>query len=984
MKNSDSKNIKISQIESNELSNNSSSKKKYMKDNDYCWFKFKTFIMKWFTLISNCCTSMHIYHQLLIYFLLLSIIIIVLEILTHYACYHKIFKYDYMVSHTNEFLNSVLQEEIEQIIHVSTNEINNDFQEKVAPLLLLTILTKEFINHNVLDGESFSKLSGVTEGYYQSINEDHLKFLIPSDTTQNNIDKSSDNGAIHFNELYKMHYIYSPLLIKSNSAINNHITNAYLGIYTLKENNEVGEKYYFNFPVEKRYNSFAENFVTNDFLIDPKICLANCDEFKPTGDIYRQQNWFSYKDFMFREQAEETKSQLTITSFIHFREDILTESSMNLIQFYIKYTKKDTNNENKEVPFISSFFFKYDNNASHSTIDNIIDYSLFAIKHGKSDESSHMKYSDNETYVVTISDFTNIDQSEILNNFYRYTHKRKNNLFYSQGLNYDTFDLNLFNDTEKYFDVSERFKPNSKVFTNILLYALIPKIHNQKLIEETTQQTKDSTYYSVLTNKTQINIVCSKFNFADYHDKSCFTEAELYFYKKANDIHYDTTKLSSYPKCECIPFYCLNLTESNIDTHKFVLADKLSLPRRCILNIDNYYFNREDNNDEYNTYDTYASFTWMPLPFLPELSVFIVSIVNNTLYNDINLKFNEKMNFYLRMIILISFITLILTFTLLMIFCFIRLKKLSNVISAYMLKHRSFLFNTDDNVIVEASSNTNAGNVNENIEEDNQSEDMNLIEKEGDNLLIRNHSSVNKRQSLHSLTSNNNNNNNNLSNENTLIDDLFFIYCTYYNLDPDKMQMKSKHDNNYSNINYKNKSQQIFDNKTLIMNQQNDLFDMLSSFSQNAPKYKFNISTNLNLYINSKFNLHFVKSCTKLNKNNSKQMMLTQGIIFELLSSENVNDYGFLLNMRFNYNDCIYVKANDFIKKCIFNNTNREKEVKLVGRKKEDLFDILEANLESDEVFNLKMFESSFNYFLIHVYYKYYEVINEENANVVQ
>jgi hypothetical protein len=58
--------------------------------------------------------------------------------------------------------------------------------------------------------------------------------------------------------------------------------------------------------------------------------------------------------------------------------------------------------------------------------------------------------------------------------------------------------------------------------------------------------------------------------------------------------------------------------------------------------------------------------------------------------------------------------------------------------------------------------------------------------------------------------------------------------------------------------------------------------------------------------------------------------------------------------------------------------------VKLVGRKKEDLFDILEANLESDEVFNLKMFESSFNYFLIHVYYKYYEVINEENANIVQ
>ena len=664
MKNSDSKNIKISQLESNELSNNSSSKKRYLKDNDYRWFKCKHFVKTCFTSLSNCCTSMHIYHQLLIYFLFLSVFILVLEVLTHYACYHKIFKYDYMVSHTNEFLNSILQEEIEQIIRVSTAEINNDFQEKVAPLLLLTILTKEFISHDLLEGQAFTDLSDITGTYYANINEEHLQYLIPESIAKEKIDsKKEGTNTPYFNELYKLHYIYSPLLIKSNSAINNHITNAYLGLYTLDDNNSVDQKYYFNFPVENRYNSFAENFVTNDFLIDPKICQEDCDHLKPSNDIYQQLNWFSYKDLMFRKRVNETKSELTITSFIHFREDILTASSMDLIQFYI---------EHKDVRFIGNFFFKYDNNASHSTIDNIIDSSLFAIKHGKADESSHMKYSDNETYVVTISDFTNIDQSEILNNFYRYTHKRKNNLFYSQGLNYDTFDLNLFNDTEKHFDVSERFKQNSKIFTNILLYALIPKIHTQKQIQNTEQQTKDSTYYSVITNKTQINIVCSKFNFADYHDKSCFTENELYFYKKANDIHYDKTKLSSYPKCECIPFYCLNFTESNIDAHKFVLADKLSLPSRCILNIDNYYFNRENNNNEYNTYDTYASFTWMPMPFLPELSVFIVSIVNNTLYNDINLKFNEKLNLYLRTIILISFITIILTFTLLIIFFYIR------------------------------------------------------------------------------------------------------------------------------------------------------------------------------------------------------------------------------------------------------------------------------------------------------------------------
>lgn len=48
-------------------------------------------------------------------------------------------------------------------------------------------------------------------------------------------------------------------------------------------------------------------------------------------------------------------------------------------------------------------------------------------------------------------------------------------------------------------------------------------------------------------------------------------------------------------------------------------------------------------------------------------------------------------------------------------------------------------------------------------------------------------------------------------------------------------------------------------------------------------------------------------------------------------------------------------------------------------KRKDDLLAYFQQNLESDEVFTQDSLESAFNYFLINVYYKYYEQIIQES-----
>ena len=222
-------------------------------------------------------------------------------------------------------------------------------------------------------------------------------------------------------------------------------------------------------------------------------------------------------------------------------------------------------------------------------------------------------------------------------------------------------------------------------------------------------------------------------------------------------------------------------------------------------------------------------------------------------------------------------------------------------------------------------------------------------------------------------------------NDNPLIDDLFKIYYKYYNITESDLEKKY---NKIDNLN-------VLKAKINIIEEKNELFKLLSILSLYAPRFKLNASLEYNYNIKSKLNQNFLKFIKKNKSIPESQAQLTQSVIYELLSTENVEDYGLEPNINFKYITNINLKnnSNNSIKKALFryeenkdkkNNENKirnkiilkedednEVQIKIMYKSRNSLLDELENNFENDDFLKKEKLESSFDFFLLNVYYKY-------------
>ena len=213
----------------------------------------------------------------------------------------------------------------------------------------------------------------------------------------------------------------------------------------------------------------------------------------------------------------------------------------------------------------------------------------------------------------------------------------------------------------------------------------------------------------------------------------------------------------------------------------------------------------------------------------------------------------------------------------------------------------------------------------------------------------------------HPLISSLNDNKNEVNNlDNTLLDEVFIIFCKYFNLDPEQVNLNLE----------KNEKGSKLKAKIELMKEKNELWDLLVHLSQDAPKFRLNLSLDINLYQNTKLNKNFLKGISKIKGTEKRQIYLTQNVLYELLSTERVSDYGLVLNLHFNYIDNSKKNMNDAIKKTMFEDANISK-VKLICKKREEIVDEFEKGFEGDDFLKLDKLESTFNFFLINVYHKY-------------
>ena len=132
-----------------------------------------------------------------------------------------------------------------------------------------------------------------------------------------------------------------------------------------------------------------------------------------------------------------------------------------------------------------------------------------------------------------------------------------------------------------------------------------------------------------------------------------------------------------------------------------------------------------------------------------------------------------------------------------------------------------------------------------------------------------------------------------------------------------------------------------------------------------------------------------------LNNEDKEQILYTKAIIKELLSTELVDDYGFVTNLNFNYITNInlnkHTENKNYIQSAIFNrveemmkNKNENfniNDIKIVFKNKNIIMKIIEEKFEQDDYLNLSKLESAFNNTLIDSFYNYTKRIIAEESN---
>jgi len=447
----------------------------------------------------------------------------------------------------------------------------------------------------------------------------------------------------------------------------------------------------------------------------------------------------------------------------------------------------------------------------------------------------------------------------------------------------------------------------------------------------------------------------------------------------------------SKPYCICLPLYCIKNNNKDIDLNKIKFADYISLPSKCQTNYKRYLNgvyelfkvqhlkNRSNLTINYglnnldcfekkviNIFeDEYYVFIFTLSKKLLSISFLLSFIVNNDnveyIYS-IFVTIIDTMKAYFLLIILIGFFVILLATDIIII---INIKNVINIILDYQKLYFNFIKEKVDENTKKTENNNNKKNIsNESFE----NFDLPKRKKAFDDSI---HDIYNKKSLF--------------LNENSLITELFKMFCKYYKIN--SFELNRIINNNLNDENKSNDNKQIFDNE-------NELFYFLRIISLYIPKFKLNVTMDYNFYTNSKLNKNFLKSIGKNKKNYQKQIMLTQCVIYELLSTENAFECGLITNLNFNYisnidlnsrkDNCIRYSLFNFAEKELNNEDkyylinedyHNKKDVKIIWKEKNKMLEEFENSFENDDYLKKDRLIYHFDSFIVNVYYKYLKKI---------
>ena len=927
--------------------------------------------------------------SMLVHFLVIlvpiSILFIFLIFYLHIKFYDGLFRYNYYKGVKDEFLDGYITEidDMQSSLQILTIKENYlDFEN----VLFFEIYYNELINLGLLDEENYT-FPGIAENsdnlysFYQNGSE-NCDYFIPKEDAERYLDNRPDS----LKELGKIYYYMLPIINYGFKFMGITINQTYLLAYEFNNNREIiGNELFFAFP-KSNLSTKAHNFIVSHRYLNPLVVKKNYTSSALIDGAYYEENFFEKKDYEFRKNVEiKNNTSFSKISLSHFNYEFngnITKSILSTLQLYTNHNGKNyiiniiTNIQEKEIK------------------NDAIEYSAFIYSPDLNmSDYEDEKYSDSATFLISSQNFIEYSLTTLDNKYFHYGLFDKNGHFYSNGVFFDSFNYDLLSDPLKYYSTVNGYNIDLKYLSSLYLYA---KTYQNVNLTSSLQKEEDDLILNTFEDSTKIREICQNLNLKQYIEYIKSEEAILDCWESQNEFYYanneqeKTFNIYSLPYCTCIPLYCLDNYQS-LKENKYEFSDnnfvsKINLPNKCQnkfryysnenmdYSISNFVFKLFNSNSR-NPENKYLRFENNVLTQLPGYYLFTVSEINSNdtyifyLFYDSNTKLK---------LIVIILIFLVVIFSLSIVIIYEHLKKITSIINEFKEMYEKYIYNSTDTDLITSSIHDKNSKKNKNNESHKEKK---FFEKNNDN---------NENTSyMH------NNNSNSLlnelyNNENSLIEELFLIFCKYYRITRyqlEKYYSRQQHESKY----------QL---KMKMMMEKNELFKLLCMFCIYAPCFRLNLSLEYNTYKYSKLIKKFDKNILQISNVDKEQIKLTRNILYELISTENIPDYGLIMNLNFKYisNINFETKKNSIqnaVFKNIYNNMknennihddmdkNEEKQnVKLVLKNKNEFIDLFKNNFESDDYLNLKKLESSFNFFLINSYYKYLKQISEENKDI--
>jgi len=968
-------------------------KKEKSKDKKIlCFFCLNKSINNLSKSYKNCCSKFSLFYQFIIFLIPFSLILYIIIYIGNYLGFERIFKFDFFNTLKNEYIKYLISDIEDAHFQIGLYEMKMQFYD-IENINFFQVYFREMISMGLLSEENikiFPNISNNSEILYKSFDEFQNKNQMNSIYTllKNESLKYIDNREDNLSELGKLYYYFLPIMTYEAFFKNTYINQTFFIAYEFdnKTKNIIGDEFYFEFPRLKSEMLESSNFYPSNGLISPKISkneTKNDEEFFLNNDYYKE-NWFTYQDYSFREQVNEVNfTKLSFSNLNYNYYGKLNQSNIVTVQDFIEVDGKFY--IFNLIYYIKRKIFK----------DDFLELSIFMLFNNNDNAHQKEKYSNNDTFLISKSNIMDLTLDSKLFEYFHYGLKNKNNNFYKYGISFDMFDLDNMGEPLKYYQVNEILNIDLRYFSSLYLYS---SLYKSVKFNQSKSEFKDLTQINFAKNEFAYQNICNEFDFTSYiddlkeEDIDCWDDQNLLYYTET--IVEEDMSLVEYvskPYCICLPLYCIKNNNRDIKPNKIEFADYISLPSKCQVYyrryLNNIYELYKSQNPTFrpnvtinfglnNIYsfekniknifeDEYYIFIFSSSKKLFGITFFMPLIANNSNLENIYSIFVtniDTMKAYFLLIILIGYFCVFLVVDIIFI---INIKKVINIIVGYQKLYFNFISEKVEENTQKTGKNNNKNKIlNESLE------NFGLPGRKktfGDSI----HDIYNKKSLF--------------LNENPLISELFKMFCKYYKIN--SFELNRIINNNLNDENKLNENSQIFDCE-------NELFYFLRIISLYIPKFKLKVSMDYNFYINSKLNKNYLKSITKNKIDNKQQIMLTQSIIYELLSTENSFESGLITNLNFNYitnidlntrkDNCIRYSLFNFAEKELHNkdkfilideDNNNKKDIKIIWKEKNKMLEEFENSFENDDYLKKDRLIYHFDSFIVNVYYKYLKKI---------